>query len=65
VLALGIESAETAGYDVVLSVHDEVIADTHRSVEGLIECMTQFDQEWMKGLPLAAGGFESVRYKKD
>lgn len=59
---------EAAGYKVVLRVHDELVCETPDSdeftAEGLSEIMTRpFD--WSEGLPLAAAGFETHRYRKD
>jgi DNA polymerase bacteriophage-type len=56
---------EAANYPIVLSVHDEVAAeigadrDHKRLVEVLSEC-----REWTAGLPLAAAGFTTYRYRK-
>jgi DNA polymerase len=68
VLADGMLRAEAAGYSVVLSVHDELItetpADPHYTVKGLAKIMAT-QPAWAKGLPLAAAGFETSRYRKD
>ena len=59
---------EDAGYEPVLTVHDEVIAeapDTKEfSLERMAGLMTTLPT-WAKGLPLAAAGFEAYRYRKD
>jgi DNA polymerase len=59
--------AEKAGYQVVLHVHDEVVTETpdtgEYTTEGLSKIMSS-DFGWTKGLPLAATGFESYRYRK-
>ena len=59
---------EKAGYETVLTVHDEVIAeapDTNEySLARMSELMTTLPS-WAKGLPLAAAGFEGYRYKKE
>jgi DNA polymerase len=68
VLAHGMTLAEKAGYEIVLTVHDEIIAEVpdspEFSVAGLAECMTTVPA-WAVGLPLAAAGFETYRYRKD
>lgn len=68
VIAHGVTLADTAGYDVVLSVHDELITETpdtdDYSVEELSALMATVP-EWAEGLPLASAGFEGYRYKKD
>lgn len=56
------------GYAPVLTVHDEVITEVpdtpEYSLQGLTDIMTTLP-DWAAGLPLAAAGFESYRYKKD
>jgi DNA polymerase len=60
--------ASEAGYDTVFPVHDELVTevpDTEEfTVDGLVEQMT-IVPSWATGLPLAAGGFEAKRYRKD
>ena len=59
---------ERDGFEPVLTVHDEVIAEAPDSEEFSLArmsgLMTQLP-DWAKGLPLAAAGFESYRYRKD
>jgi DNA polymerase len=59
---------EAAGYLPVLSVHDEELTETPDSEEftadRLAELMTA-DLGWNEGLPLAAAGYETYRYRKD
>ena len=68
VFAAGLVSAQAAGYDVCLHVHDEMICDVPDndaySAEHLSLLMSA-NLSWTLGLPLAAAGFESYRYKKD
>jgi DNA polymerase len=67
VLAYQLPAIESAGYEVVLSVHDEIIAQVEDSdsftAEGLETLMTA-PLAWARGLPLAAEGFEAKRYRK-
>lgn len=67
-LAGALTEAEKQDYLPVLSVHDEAICevpDNERyTAEGLISIMTK-DRAWMEGLPLAAAGFETYRYRKE
>lgn len=60
--------ASNDGYDTVFPVHDELVTEVddtdEYSVEGLVEAMTRVPP-WATGLPLAAGGFEGARYKKE
>ena len=68
VLAHGLCNAEEAGYEVVLHIHDEILAETpdaaEYSAEGLAALMSG-NPSWALGLPLAAAGFETYRYRKD
>jgi DNA polymerase len=63
-----ITRAEEAGYEVVLSVHDELIAEVPDSpsfsADGLGAIMATVPA-WAPGLPLAAAGFETDRYRKE
>lgn len=58
---------ERAGYKIVLRVHDEIVAeakdDGSKSADELSEMMA-LPYEWSTGLPLAAAGFETYRYRK-
>ena len=67
VLAYRMPDIEKAGYEIVLTVHDEIISEapdtddyTH---EHLAELMSA-GCDWTEGLPLAAAGFEAYRYRK-
>lgn len=60
---------EAAGFELVLGVHDEWVAEAPAGRDDLssdllseLMCM---DLGWNKGLPLAAAGFESIRYRKE
>ena len=59
---------EQAGYNIVLRVHDELVCEVPDTDEynprGLGYWMTR-PFEWHKDMPLAAGGFEAHRYRKD
>lgn len=57
--------AEEQGFDIVLPVHDELVADVPEGYElhELEEIMATVPP-WAKGLPLAAEGFEDVVYHK-
>lgn len=68
VLAYNMPRIEDAGYEIVLTVHDEVITEapdtpdySHEDLSRLLATVP----EWAPGLPLNAGGFESQRYRKD
>lgn len=57
---------EADGFQIVLTVHDEVIAegDPSRTVDELCAHLTR-PKAWAPGLPLAAEGFKALRYRKD
>jgi len=68
VLAYNMDTIERAGYEIVLSVHDELLTETpdvedysHQELAVLMSCAPH----WALGLPLAAAGFETTRYRKD
>jgi DNA polymerase bacteriophage-type len=68
VLYTGMLAAENAGYRTVLSVHDELITETPDAPEynhGRLSEIMSREISWAPGLPLAAAGFESYRYKKE
>lgn len=59
---------EAAGYELVLTVHDEVIAEVPDTAEFNAERLASLlatNPDWADGLPLAAAGFETYRYRKD
>lgn len=68
VLMPALQTAEKRGYLPVLSVHDEAICEAPDTDEfdaqGLIDILAT-NPAWATGLPLAAAGFETARYKKD
>jgi len=68
ILAAGMTLADAEGYEIVLSVHDELITETPDdaswSSDGLATLMS-VPPVWATGLPLAAAGFETHRYRKD
>lgn len=59
---------EAEGYQTVLTVHDEAICEVPDTAEFSAERMEKIMcrlPKWAAGLPLAAAGFESLRYRKD
>lgn len=68
VLAAAMPRIEQAGYRIVLTVHDEVICeapDMPGFSPGRLSALLAANPPWAEGLPLAAAGFESPRYRKD
>lgn len=68
VMAENMPVIEDAEYSIVLSVHDELLTETpdtsDYSIEELAGLMSRVPA-WAEGLPLAAAGFETYRYRKD
>lgn len=59
-------SLDKAGYEIVLTVHDEIIsevAEDFGNVEEFERIMCTLPH-WAKGLPIDAEGYESKRYRK-
>lgn len=67
-LAYNLQPIEDAGYEIVLTVHDEVVTeapDTEAFSHERLSSILATNPPWAPGLPLAAAGFVSYRYKKD
>lgn len=68
VMAWNMERIEDAGYDIVLSIHDELITEAPDNKNFSHEHLSKLlatNPAWADELPLAAGGFESHRYRKE
>jgi DNA polymerase len=68
VLAEGMKMIEPFGYKIVLTVHDEIVTEVPDEDDYSAEELSIFlsaSSEWAEGLPLAAKGYESKRYRKD
>ncbi|MDC9589689.1 DNA polymerase [Xenorhabdus sp. XENO-10] len=68
VLAGNMPRIESAGYDIVLTVHDEVLTEAPDTVDYSHEHLSNLlatNPDWAPDLPLSAGGFEAYRYRKD
>jgi DNA polymerase len=68
VLTYSMPCIEAEGYEIVLTVHDEIIAEapdvdqyTHEHLAALMATTPH----WAPHLPLAAAGFNTYRYKKE
>jgi len=66
VLAHNMPAIEAAGYEIVLTVHDEVVAEAPVSLDEtrMVELLAT-NPPWADGLPLAAAGFHHDRYQKE
>lgn len=68
ILMDGLLAADEAGYNPVLSVHDEAVTEPPNeptyNERGLSRLLCRASRRWTPGLPLAAKGFEGPRYRK-
>lgn len=67
VMAHNMPLIEAAGYAIVLTVHDEILAEAPDSPEYNAEHLASLlcaSPPWAPDMPLAAAGFECYRYKK-
>lgn len=72
IMVEGIQRVEAAGYEVIMTVHDEVVAEVNvgfGEVEEFEAILVDTgaaanDNHWTAGLPLAAEGFRAGRYRK-
>lgn len=68
VMGANMPAIEAALYAIILSVHDELLTETPDTEEFTakgLSALLSTNPPWADGLPLAAGGFEAHRYKKD
>lgn len=79
VLAANMPLVESKGFEIVLTVHDELITETSMELDEVPTCfwkskspigeylgsLMATNPSWAIGLPLAAGGFTANRYRKD
>ena len=68
VFMTGMVGAEEHGYEVCIRVHDELITEVPDAPEynvAQLASVMATNPSWATGLPLAAAGFETHRYKKD
>ncbi|KGV87593.1 putative dNA polymerase [Burkholderia pseudomallei MSHR3951] len=68
VLFYNAPAVEAAGYDIVLSIHDELITETPDTDDYSADELSRLiatPPAWAEGMPLAAAGFSAYRYKKD
>lgn len=68
ILAHNMPAVEAAGYQIVLTVHDEIITEAPDSPEFNADHLASImatPPEWAPDIPLAAAGFEAFRYRKE
>lgn len=68
ILVYGAMCAEQAGYPILFSVHDELVAevpDHGAANEKVFSTVICHKQQWARTLPLSAEGYEAQRYRKE
>lgn len=65
VLAYNMPEVERQGFEIVLSVHDELITETLDGTAEELNALMSRQPPWAADLPLKANGFETHRYRKD
>jgi DNA polymerase len=68
ILAYNMKQIDGMGYEIVLSVHDELLTetpDTRSYSHEILSDLMADPPPWAQGIPLAAAGFETYRYRKD
>ncbi len=66
IMANGMLNAEKAGYPIVLTVHDEAVADVPEGFGSVaeFEALLCSLPAWAEGLPISAEGYEAKSYRK-
>jgi DNA polymerase len=68
IMAHNMPLIDQVGYEIVLSVHDELITEAPEMEEYSVDHLAKLlatVPPWAKGIPLAAAGFECTRYRKE
>lgn len=68
IMAWNMQGIEGAGYEIILSVHDELLTeapDTEDYTGDNLSALLSTNPPWAEDMPLAAGGFHAYRYRKD
>ncbi len=63
-LTVNMPAIEERGYEIVLTVHDEIVAQTVNGDGGELADLMGTKPEWAPGFPLVAAGFTTDRYRK-
>jgi DNA polymerase len=68
IMAYHMPEIDARGYEIILTVHDELVTEAYDDpsfTAGILSAMMSKTPPYAKGLPLAAGGFEAYRYRKN
>lgn len=65
-LACGMHNVEAGGYPVILTIHDEVLAEVDDGPVNMAEFLALLcaKRAWAEGIPLIASGWAGQRYRK-
>ena len=67
-LAGALERLERAGFEVIFSIHDEIVIDTPQEIEDSLDrvaAIMTVVPPWAEGLPLNAAGWRGPYFIKD
>ncbi|MFV8770808.1 DNA polymerase I [Yersinia enterocolitica] len=68
VMANSMPLIEASGYEITLTVHDEVLTEAPNTEQFTSDKLSELlatNPEWALDLPLSAGGFEAYHYRKE
>lgn len=68
ILCYNMPEIERQGFEIFLSVHDELLTTADDSPAYSVDRLSKImatQPPWAQGIPLAAAGFEGLRYRKD
>lgn len=66
IMAEAMQRVDTAGYEVILTVHDEVVSETAADFGSVDEFrkLMEVVPAWATGFPIAAEAWQGARYRK-
>jgi len=64
ILAEAMLRLDNQGFEIVLTVHDEIVIEVHKAIPSYVGRVMCELPVWAKGLPLATEGWKGKRYKK-
>ena len=66
IMAEAMVRAEKAGYPIILTVHDEIVAEVPKGFGSVEEfnAILEAKPKWAYGFPIVAEGWRAVRYRK-
>ena len=66
ILAMAMHRVEAAGYPIILTVYDEIVAEVPKDFGSLKEFkeLLEIQEPWASGWPIKAGVWEGLHYRK-